>query len=118
MVMDAGRWKKRRTKDKASFPYTKENVFLLHRISHWDLHIPLKQLAQSKPVIIVTLDSEVQNPAHAKALKFPKMLFRRRGCGEVWTGSTWTWRKRGPRGGRHIGRGRRDKELSVPCRAG
>jgi len=75
MAMNAGRWKEGRTKDRASFPYTKENVFFLDRISHRDLHIPLKPLAQSKPVIIVTLNGEVQNPAHAKALKFPNMFF-------------------------------------------
>jgi hypothetical protein len=59
MTIDVGRWKEGRTKDRASFPYSKKNVFLLDRISHWDLHIPLKPLAQSKSVIIVTLDSEV-----------------------------------------------------------
>jgi hypothetical protein len=51
------------------------DIFLLDRISHRDLYIPLKPLAQSKPMIIVTLDSEVQNPAHAKALKFTDVLF-------------------------------------------
>jgi len=75
MEMNGGRWMEGRTKDRASFPYTKKNVFLLDRISHRDLHIPLKPLAQSKPIIIVALDSEVQNPAHAKALKFLNMLF-------------------------------------------
>lgn len=76
MAMNAARWKKGRTNDRASFPYTKKNIFLLDRVPHRDLHIPLKPLPQSKPVIIVTLDSEVQNPAHAKALKLLNMLFR------------------------------------------
>jgi hypothetical protein len=53
------------------------NVFLLDCIAHRDLIIPLKPLAQSKPVIIITLGSEVQNPAYAKALKFTDMLFGR-----------------------------------------
>jgi hypothetical protein len=53
------------------------NVFLLESITHRDLIIPLKPLAQSKPVIIVTLGSEVQNPAHAKVLKSTDMLFSR-----------------------------------------
>ena len=75
MAMNAGRWKEGHTNDRASFPYTKKNIFLLDRVSHRDLHIPLKPLAQSKPVIIATLDSEVQNAAHAEALKFLNMLF-------------------------------------------
>jgi hypothetical protein len=53
------------------------NIFLLDCVSHRDLYIPLKPLAQSKPMIVVTLNSEVQNPAHAKALKFTDMLFIR-----------------------------------------
>lgn len=73
--MNARKWKEGRTKDRASFPYTEKNIFLLNRISHRDLHIPLKPLAQFKPVIIITLNSEVQNPANAKALKFLDMLF-------------------------------------------
>jgi hypothetical protein len=77
MAMNAGRWKKGRTKSFAGFAYTTNDVFLFDRVSHRDLHVPLKALAQSKPVIIVTFDSEVQNSAHAKALKFANVLFGR-----------------------------------------
>jgi hypothetical protein len=77
MTTTNGRRKGKHTEDIASFAYTKKNIFLLDRISHRNLYVPLKPLAQFKPIIIVTLDSQVQNPAHAKALKFTDMLLSR-----------------------------------------
>jgi hypothetical protein len=73
----AGRRKGGHTQDFASFTYTINDIFLLDRITHRDLRIPLELLAQSKPLVIVTFGSKVQNPAHAKALKFADMLFGR-----------------------------------------
>ena len=70
-----GRGREKRTKGLASFAYTINNVFLLDSVAHRYLHIPLEPLAQSKPMIIIALSSDVQNPAHAKVLKFADMLF-------------------------------------------
>lgn len=73
MATTGGR-KGERTKDLASLSYAVNNVFLLNRVSHRDLHVPLEPQAQSKSVIIVALGSNVQNPAHTKALKLSNML--------------------------------------------
>jgi hypothetical protein len=70
-------------------------VFLLDRITHRDLHIPIKSLAQSKAMATFTLSSN-QNPAQVKAPKSTDMLFSYRTSD----------------------RGRWEKELPVPCRSG
>lgn len=77
MAMTDGKRKGGRTKSFASLTNTINNIFLFDRITHRYLRIPLEPLTQSKPLVIVALGSKVQNPAHAKALKFADMLFSR-----------------------------------------
>jgi len=52
-----------------------KDVVLFDSVAHRNLHIPLESLAQPKSMIIVALSSDIQNPAHAKDLKFADMLF-------------------------------------------